>query len=121
MFKTKTYVEHLKEQNARLIQENERLTKRKELFQSEIVRLKVDVHNLKVENNTKLNDLEVCRKEIVYLKQRNKELRQKTWFQVYEENLKLQEEIKQYQTVLKSVETFINQYSSEKKVSKECH
>jgi L-lactate utilization protein LutC len=51
-----------------------------------------------------------------YLKQKVKEYRHKTWFPVYEENLKLQQELEQYKTVLSSVETFIGQYSKEKKV-----
>jgi hypothetical protein len=50
-----------------------------------------------------------------------KEYRHKTWFPVYEENLKLQQELEQYKTVLASVETFIGQYSKEKKGDKGCH
>jgi hypothetical protein len=56
-----------------------------------------------------------------YLKQKVKEYRHKTWFPVYEENLKLQQELEQYKTVLSSVETFIGQYSKEKKGDKGCH
>jgi HD superfamily phosphohydrolase len=84
-----------------------------------------------IEENKKLKD------ENRYLLQRLKELRHKSWFPVYEENLKLAEqnknldetcqevikeyeklekEIEQYKTVLASVEKFIGQYSKEKKV-----
>jgi FtsZ-binding cell division protein ZapB len=84
-----------------------------------------------IKENEKLKD------ENRYLLQRLKELRHKTWFPVYEENLKLSEEnknldetcqeviaeyeklekeIEQYKTVLASVEKFIGQYSKEKKV-----
>jgi chromosome segregation ATPase len=72
-----------------------------------------------------------------YLLKRLKELRHKSWFPVYKENLelleqnknldetcqeviaeyeKLEKELEQYKTVLKSVEQFIGQYSKEKKV-----
>jgi hypothetical protein len=36
------------------------------------------------------------RKEVAFLKERNKDLRQKAWFPVYEENLKLNEELEKY-------------------------
>jgi uncharacterized protein YcbX len=67
-----------------------------------------------------------------FLKQRNKDLRQKTWYSVYEENLKLKEQLKQtaeivdkfylsnvelekenqqLKGVVESVQTFINQFA----------
>jgi hypothetical protein len=41
-----------------------------------------------------LKENEQLSKELDFLKERNKDLRQKTWYSVYEENLKLNEEIK---------------------------
>jgi prefoldin subunit 5 len=107
--KEEMYVDHLEEENEKL----------KNMFNI----LSDKILELEKENN--------------YLAQRNKDLRQKTWFQVFEENLKLAEEnknldetckeviseyaklekeIEQYKTVLASVEKFIGQYSKEKKV-----
>ena len=99
-----------------------------------------------IEENERLKD------ENKYLLQRLKEMRHKSWFPIFKENLDLQEEIKglrnhieyldkqiekgsyaivencdlrkeieQYKTVLHSVQTFINQYSGEKKGDKGCH
>jgi hypothetical protein len=70
---------------------------------------------IKRENNSKIQDLVKYEKEIAFLKQRNKELRQKSWYEVFEENLKLAEEIKQYQAVLESVEKFVGRFSNEKR------
>jgi hypothetical protein len=36
-----------------------------------------------------LNENERLRKEVAFLRERNKDLRQKTWIQVYDENLRL--------------------------------
>jgi uncharacterized phage infection (PIP) family protein YhgE len=79
-------------------------------------------NGLEKEINNVLTDHQSLLDENRYLKQKVKEYRHKTWFPVYEENLKLQQELEQYKTVLSSVETFIGQYSKEKKVGeKECH
>jgi hypothetical protein len=90
----------LREENVKLLEENARLTRTMDTCV-------VEYQALLDENR--------------YLKQKVKEYRHKTWFPVYEENLKLQQEIEQYKTVLASVESFIGQYSKEKKVDKECH
>jgi cell shape-determining protein MreC len=88
------------------------------------------------ELNECLLEYQVLLDENRYLKQRLKEMRHKSWFEVFEENLKLaeenknldetckeiiveyeelQKELEQYKTVLSSVEKFIGQYSKEKK------
>jgi predicted nucleic acid-binding Zn-ribbon protein len=90
------------EENAKLLEENTRLNNAMSGIFKEAERLQNENYNLKG--------------EISYLKQKVKEYRHKTWFPVYEENLKLQQELEQYKTVLKSVENFIGQYSKEKKV-----
>jgi hypothetical protein len=53
-------------------------------------------------------------KKTVTLNKGIKNLRQKTWFSVYEENLKLQEELKVAKAVIESVETFIGRFTNEK-------
>jgi cell division protein FtsB len=40
-----------------------------------------------------LNELQELRKEVEFLKERNKDLRQKTWYSVYEENLELKQQL----------------------------
>jgi uncharacterized coiled-coil DUF342 family protein len=40
-----------------------------------------------------MNHCQELEKKIEFLKERNKDLRQKTWYSVYEENLKLTEQI----------------------------
>jgi Asp-tRNA(Asn)/Glu-tRNA(Gln) amidotransferase B subunit len=101
-----------------------------------------DHKKLQKELNDCLLEYQVLLDENRYLKQRLKEMRHKSWFPVYEENLKLAEEnknldetcqeviaeyaklekeVEQYKTVLASVETFIGQYSKEKKGDKGCH
>jgi type II secretory pathway component PulF len=83
--------------------------------------------------------LKYQQKEIEFLKQRNKELRQKSWFEVYDENLKLIDQVKSLKEqlrqsaeiadnfyincvelekenthlkgVIESVQTFINQFA----------
>jgi predicted nucleic acid-binding Zn-ribbon protein len=97
----------LNEENTRLLEENKRLINAMSGIFNEAERLQTENFNLK--------------SEISYLKQKVKEYRHKTWFPVYEENLKLQQELEQYKTVLSSVETFIGQYSKEKKGDKGCH
>jgi hypothetical protein len=104
---TKMY-NSLREENKSLLEENRRLTKRKVILQSEYV-------ELRIKNEEMFQDLVKYEKEIQFLKQRNKELRQKSWFEVFEENLKLAEEIKQYQAVLESVEKFVGRFSNEKR------
>jgi regulator of replication initiation timing len=91
----------------RLEEENERLKNAMNGIFKEAERLQTENYNLKG--------------ELSYLKQKVKEYRHKTWFPVYEENLKLQQELEQYKTVLDSVESFIGQYSKEKKGDKGCH
>jgi regulator of replication initiation timing len=83
--------------------------------------LEMENEQLKKELNNCLVDHQALLDENRYLKQKVKEYRHKTWFPVYEENLKLQQELDQYKTVLASVETFIGQYSKEKKGDKGCH
>jgi predicted nuclease with TOPRIM domain len=117
------------EENEKLLEENTRLNNAMSGIFKEAERLQTENYNLKG--------------EISYLKQKVKEYRHKTWFPVYEENLKLAEdnkflknayselvsdyakleqELEQYKTVLSSVEKFIGQYSKEKKVGgKGCH
>jgi hypothetical protein len=56
---------------------------------------------LKHENKVKYDDLVKYEGEIQFLKQRNKELRQKTWIKVYEENIILQEKLKVRQEQLR--------------------
>jgi chromosome segregation ATPase len=95
------------------------------------------------ESNIELKkEIEILKSENRYLVQRLRELRHKSWFPVYKENLELQEqnknldetcteviaeyaklekEIEQYKSVLASVEKFIGQYSKEKKGDKGCH
>jgi hypothetical protein len=100
MFKTFSVKEML-EENKKLLEENARLTKDKiwlENWNNDLVKAS---QNLLDENR--------------FLKQRNKELRQKSWFEVFEENLKLAEEIKQYQAVLESIEKFVGRFSNEKR------
>jgi hypothetical protein len=84
---------------------------------------KLSDRNLELEKEISgcIVDHQVLLDENRYLKQKVKEYRHKTWFPVYEENLKLQQELEQYKTVLSSVETFIGQYSKEKKGDKGCH
>jgi hypothetical protein len=104
----------LREENKKLLEENTRLTKR--VVEEEMKQLDLVDRLFSAEFKfEKLNG------ENRYLLQRLKELRHKTWFPVYEENLKLQQELEQYKTVLSSVETFIGQYSKEKKGDKGCH
>jgi regulator of replication initiation timing len=86
-----------------------------------LVELIEDYQKLKKELDKCLVDHQMLLDENRYLKQKVKEYRHKTWFPVYEENLKLQQEIEQYKTVLASVETFIGQYSKEKKGDQGCH
>jgi Iap family predicted aminopeptidase len=95
--------------------ENECLKLWNNTFINENKKLDTENVELKKENETKLKDLVKYEKEIQFLKQRNKELRQKSWFEVFEENLKLAEEIKQYQAVLESVEKFVGRFSNEKR------
>jgi hypothetical protein len=95
--------------------------------------------NLKSWKNHKeimFKDLVDYEKEIKFLKQRNKELRQKSWFEVFKENLELKEEnknldetchevikeyailekeVEQYKAVLQSVEKFVGRFSNEKR------
>jgi FtsZ-binding cell division protein ZapB len=106
--KTKTYIEHLQEQNVRLVLKNGELRK--------------EIERLDGENR--------------YLLQRLKDFRHKSWFPVFKENLELQEanknldetckeviaeyeklekEFKQYKAVVQSVETFIRRFSDEKR------
>jgi hypothetical protein len=77
----------------------------------------------------KVSDINLeLRKEIEFLKERNKDLRQKTWYSVYEENLKLNQQIEKYKyainencelrkeieilkDALKSVQTFTKQFA----------
>jgi regulator of replication initiation timing len=105
----------LKMENETLKKENEKLEKHKEIMFQDLVKYE---------------------KEIQFLKQRNKELRQKSWYEVFEENLKLMEEnknldetcqevikeyailekeIEQYKAVLQSVEKFVGRFSNEKR------
>jgi DNA repair exonuclease SbcCD ATPase subunit len=112
-----------REECQRLMEENERLKNDKLFFEKWNDEFSIKCQSLVDENR--------------YLKQRLKELRHKSWFPVYEENLKLTEEnknldetckeviveyeklekeVEQYKNVLKSVEQFIGQYSKEKKV-----
>jgi predicted nuclease with TOPRIM domain len=79
-----------------------------------------------------LQELQELRNEVAFLRERNKDLRQKTWFPVYDENIKLRKELKDcyesldglYQDfdelakdnsrlkeVLRSVETFVKQFT----------
>jgi regulator of replication initiation timing len=89
MFKTFS-VKEVMEENNKLKRETESLLESLRDFVEETQKLQMENYNLRGENS--------------FLKQRNKELRQKTWYEVFEENLKLAEEIKQYQAVLESVE-----------------
>lgn len=107
MFKTFSVKEKM-EEIKKLRSENSRLDKTCVEFLNECVRLQTESSKQRME----ISDL---KKEIVYLKQRNKELRQKSWFEVFEENLKLAEEIKQYKAVLESIEKFVGRFSNEKR------
>jgi hypothetical protein len=42
-----------------------------------------------------LHELHQLRNEVKFLKERNKDLRQKTWYSVYEENLNLRKQLKE--------------------------
>jgi myosin heavy subunit len=107
--------------------------------------LNLDNENIKLkrEVEAQLQDLVKYEKEIKdlngsnrYLLQRLKELRHKTWFPVYKENLELQEqnrnldetcqevideyrklekEVEQYKAVLQSVEQFVGRFANEKR------
>jgi chromosome segregation ATPase len=101
--------------------ENKELKNKIEILKNENTKLKQENVNHQLWVNEFKNECEKLMGENVYLKQRVKEFRHKTWFPVYEENLKLQQELEQYKTVLTSVETFIAQYSKEKKGDKGCH
>jgi regulator of replication initiation timing len=126
--KEEMYVDHLEE-------ENEKFKNMFNLLSNKILELEKEISSY-------ILDYQVLLDENRYLKQRNKELRQKSWFKVFEENLKLSEEnknldetcqeviaeyaklekeVEQYKSVLSSVETFIGQYSKEKKGDKGCH
>jgi len=98
-----------------IIEENKRLKLKNQTLEITCQQIVKEYDKLREENENKFNDLVKYEKEIEFLKQRNKDLRQKTWFQVYEENLKLAEEIKQYQYILQSVETFIGRFQHEKR------
>jgi predicted nuclease with TOPRIM domain len=91
----------LREENKMLLEENRRLSHKKSFYLDECQKLIAE--NVSYE------------KEIQFLKQRNKELRQKSWYEVFEENLKLAEEIKQYKAVLESVEKFVGRFADEKR------
>jgi uncharacterized protein YlxW (UPF0749 family) len=104
----------LREENERLLEENEILKSKNLLFEKWNVDFIKENSRLQTENFN-------LKGEILYLKQKVKDYRHKTWFPVYEENLKLQQELEQYKTVLTSVETFIGQYSKEKRGDKTCH
>jgi chromosome segregation ATPase len=104
----------LREENSILLEENKKLAHKKSFYLSECQKLRDLVEETSLVHQSLLD-------ENRYLKQRLKELRHKTWFPVYEENLKLQQELDQYKTVLASVESFIGQYSNEKKGDKGCH
>jgi Iap family predicted aminopeptidase len=54
-------------------------------------------------------------KENNFLRESNKDLRQKTWYNVYEENLKLVNEVKKYKHLLESIEKFIGEHSHAKR------
>jgi hypothetical protein len=108
--------------------ENKELKKEIEILKAENARLKNDKlffeewnKEFIKDNQELLDKVKSLSGENDYLKQKVKEYRHKTWFPVYEENLKLQQELEQYKTVLTSVETFISQYSKEKKGDKGCH
>jgi hypothetical protein len=58
-----------------------------------------------------LNENEQLKKEVVFLRERNKDLRQKTWIQVYDENLKLEHQIKYMKEVMNNVKEFIEVHS----------
>jgi hypothetical protein len=103
-FSVKETMEEIK----KLRSENLRLDKTCVEFLNECTRLQTESSKQRME----ISDLKT---EIVYLKQRNKELRQKFWYEVFEENLRLAEEIKQYQAVLESVEKFVGRFSNEKR------
>jgi hypothetical protein len=133
----------LNEENTRLLEENTRLTKRKVILQSEYVNLQIRNKEFEIECENLINENRQLKDENRYLLQRLKEMRHKTWFPVYEENLKLQEEIKglrdhihyiekedlkkfhdlvkyekevmQYKNVLESIEKFVGRFSNEKR------
>jgi regulator of replication initiation timing len=63
------------------------------------------------ESNNLIEYIISLEEEIKFLKERNRDLRQKTWMQVYEENIQLVEENNHLKDVLKSVETFISQFA----------
>jgi Iap family predicted aminopeptidase len=65
--------------------------------------------------NTLSNNTLELKRENEFLKQRNKDLRQKSWYDVYEENLKLINEVKKYKHLLESIEKFIGEHSYEKR------
>jgi hypothetical protein len=100
--------------NKKIINENLKIRYLLDSLSDRNIELEKEISGCIVEHQTLLN-------ENRYLKQKVKEYRHKTWFPVYEENLKLQQELEQYKTVLTSVETFIGQYSKEKKGDKGCH
>jgi FtsZ-binding cell division protein ZapB len=55
--------------------------------------------------------LKYQQKEIEFLKQRNKDLRQKTWYPVYEENLYLKQENNMLKVAIASVQEFTKQFT----------
>jgi FtsZ-binding cell division protein ZapB len=55
--------------------------------------------------------LKYQQKEIEFLKQRNKDLRQKTWYPVYEENLLLKQENNKLKVAIVSVQEFTKQFT----------
>jgi chromosome segregation ATPase len=98
--------------------------------------LREEIEDMNTHINNLDKEIERLNGENRYLLQRLKELRHKTWFPVYKENLELQEanknldstckevieeyaklekEFEQYKAVVKAVETFIGRFSNEKR------
>jgi predicted metalloprotease with PDZ domain len=80
-----------------------------------VLSLREELKDMNTHVNNLDKEIERLNGENRYLLQRLKEMRHKTWFPVYKENLELQEEIKQYQAVLESVEKFVGRFSNEKR------
>jgi hypothetical protein len=133
----------LREENKKLLEENARIKDSRNWYEAWNRDLVNENLDLKRVNNLQFLDLVKYEKEIKelkdenrYLLQRLKELRHKSWFGVYKENLELQEqnknldetcqevieeyrklekEFEQYKGIVKSIEIFVGRFSNEKR------
>ena len=126
-----------------ILNERNKLEIEHKQMKKEVISLEVENAKLKKDIDNKFNDLVKYEKENMllkdenkYLLQRLKEMRHKSWFPVYQENLELQEqnknldatcnevigqleivekELNQYKAVVQSIETFVGRFQDEKR------